>query len=393
MFKALRRDHWLLMTSLLIWAMGEGLWMNFRQLHLEQLGAAPPQIGLALAIESVARAALLIPAGFLIDRIGARYVMLASWFLGIAGVFIGGLATSWQGFMPGLVIYGLSYFAGPAVSTYSLMSIPEQDVPAHSQRVLTTVYAAFPAGLILSPALGGLVAEHFGIRTCLWLAVILSGISTTVVLMTGHVEPHPLAKERRAGDLLRNRTFVGLVSYYMLAMLPVYLGFVLLPNFLQQEKGLSYAIIGTLFSIVAAGTVVVNLLAGKMTMRWGPTMVLVAIWLALLGIWQLSFVPGIGVAAFVLGGVYSLRTVATTSLAHVVQPQDRGMAFGTLELLLTLSMAVAAGAAGQLYDMSPGHDLPLIVALTCIPLLIGVWLVLRTPRRQEVLSEAAPGGK
>ena len=381
------------MASLLVWALGEGLWMNFRQLHLEQLGATPTQIGLALSIESIARAALLIPAGYLVDRIGARQVMLASWFIGIAGLFIGGLAVTWQGFIPGLVIYGLSYFAGPAVSAYSLMSIPEQDVPAHSQRVLTTIYAAFPAGLILSPTLGGLVAEQFGIRTCLWLAVILACISTMIVLFTQHVDPHPLAREKRAGVLLRNQTFVGLTLYYMLAMLPVYVGFVLLPNFLQQEKGLTYSIIGIFFSILPAGTVAINLLAGKMNIHWGPAMVLSAIWLALMGIWRFPALAGMGAAFFALGGTYSLRTVATASLAHVVQPQDRGMAFSTLELLLTLSMAIAAGAAGKLYDLTPGHDLPLIVALSSIPLLVGVWLIVRTSRQQVILDEAIPGSK
>lgn len=374
------------MASLLVWALGEGLWMNFRQLHLEQLGATPPQIGLALAIEAVARAALLIPAGYLIDRIGARQVMIASWLMGIAGLFMGGLAVTWQGFIPGLAVYGLSYFAGPAVSAYALMCIPEHELPKHSQRVLTTIYAAFPAGLIISPTLGGLVAESLGIRACLWLAVILSSISTGIVLLTRHVDPHPLARERRAGELLRNPVFVSMALYYMLAMLPIYAGFSLLPNFLHQAKGFSYAVIGTLFSILSAGTVVINLLAGRMTIRWGPAMVLLAIWLALLGIWQLSFVVGVGAASFVLGGVYSLRTVAIAGLAHVVRPQDRGMAFSTLELLLTLSMAVAARVAGELYDLTPGHDLSMIIALGAIPVLIVVWLALRAPRRQVVVS-------
>jgi MFS family permease len=386
MFKVLQRDHWLLMASLLVWALGEGLWMNFRQLHLQQLGASPPQIGMALSIEAVARAALLIPAGYLIDRIGARHVMIASWLLGIAGLFVGGLAVTWQGFVPGLVVYGLSYFAGPAVSAYALICIPEHDLPTHSQRVLTTMYAAFPAGLIISPTLGGLVAERFDIRACLWLAVILASISTMIMLLTRHVDPHPLARERRAGELLRNHAFVSLVLYYMLAILPVYASFALLPNFLHQEKGFSYAVIGILSSILSAGTVVLNLLAGKMSMRWGATMVLLAIWLALLGIWQLSFVVGVGAASFVLGGVYSLRTVATAGVAHVVQPQNRGMAFSTLELLLTLSMAVAARVAGELYDLTPSHDLALIIALGSIPMLIGVWLALRAPRQQVAVS-------
>jgi len=393
MFKILSRDHKLLMLSLLIWALGEGLWINFRQLYLEQLGATPSQIGLALSVESIARAIPLLPAGYLIDRIGARKVMVASWLIGIGGPLIGGLATTWQGFVPGMVVYAASGFAAPAISAYSLRCIPEEHVATHSQQVLAIIYAAFPAGLITAPTLGGLVAEQLGIRACLWLAVILSGISTIIVLMTRHVNLHPQMGDSRVTGLLHNRAFISLVFFYMFAMLPAYAGFAMLPNFLQNIRGFTYPMVGMLFSILPIGTVAINLFAGRINARWGLTLVLSAIWIAFLGIWQIPFLGGAGIAFFALGGVYSLRVVATAGLAQVVQPHRQGMAFSLLELLFALSMAAAAGAAGELYALTSSHDLPLVVALVLLPVLTCIWLALRLPKQQEsnakqgVLSE------
>ncbi|MBN1312838.1 MAG: MFS transporter [Anaerolineae bacterium] len=372
------------MLSLLIWALGEGLWINFRQLYLEQLGASPSQIGLALSIESIARAIPLLPAGYLIDRIGARQVMIASWLIGIGGPLIGGLAMTWQGFVPGMVIYALSGFAAPAISAYSLRCIPEENVSAHSQQVLTIIYAAFPAGLVIAPTLGGLVAEELSIRACLWLAVILSGLSTIIVLMTHHVAPHPQMEDRRATGLLRNHAFISMAFFYMITMLPAYTGFAMLPNFLQNIRGFTYQIVGMLFSILPIGTVFINLFAGRINARWGLTLVLSAIWIAFLGIWQISPLAGVGIAFFALGGIYSLRVVATAGLAQVVQTHNQGMAFSLLELLFALSMAAAARAAGELYALTSHHDLPLIIALVLLPVLIGAWLVLRLPRQQAI---------
>ncbi|MBN1428370.1 MAG: MFS transporter [Anaerolineae bacterium] len=236
MLKLLGRDHKLLMMSLLMWALGEGLWFNLRQLYLEQLGATPSQIGLAISIEAVARAVLLIPAGYLTDRFGARQVMIASWLTGIAGLLIGGLATTWQSFMPGMIVYALSGFAIPAISAYALSNLPEHSVHNHSQRVLTTIYTAYPIGLIVSPMLGGLIADQHGIRTCLLIAATLSVVSLLIVLLTRHVTPHPIVGRRGGKGLLYNRTFIGLVFFYMFAMVPVYGGFALLPNFLGSTQ-------------------------------------------------------------------------------------------------------------------------------------------------------------
>ena len=156
MFRALGRDNQLLMLALFVWGLGEGLWyINFRQPCLVELGATEAQVGLALAIEMGVRALLPIPAGYLADCIGSHRVMVASWFVGLVGTVICALATTWQAFIPGLVIYAISGFAMPSLSAYAIQVAPDRTRPGAADRVLTTVFAAYTAGLIVSPALGG----------------------------------------------------------------------------------------------------------------------------------------------------------------------------------------------------------------------------------------------
>src|SRR5205823_4998771 len=103
------RNNLLLMLALFIWALGEGLWYNnLRQLYLAQLGAVPEQIGAVLALEAIIKAIMLIPTGYLADRIGAYRVVIASWVLGVIGPLLLIPARSWQWAIPGLVIYAMS---------------------------------------------------------------------------------------------------------------------------------------------------------------------------------------------------------------------------------------------------------------------------------------------
>ena len=51
MLQSIGRDNRILMLALLLWALGEGLWVNLRPIYIEQLGATPSQVGLVLAID------------------------------------------------------------------------------------------------------------------------------------------------------------------------------------------------------------------------------------------------------------------------------------------------------------------------------------------------------
>lgn len=379
MFTYLTRNHRLLMLALFIWALGEGIWyINLRQLYLVELGAASAQVGMALALEAAARALLPIPAGFLADRIGTRTVMILSWFLGIAGTVIGALANTWQLLIPGLVIYALSAFAVPSLNAYALHDIAGSSAPGVTERVLTTIFAAYSAGLILSPMIGGLIASNYGIRTCLWISVAIFAVSTLVVLLTGNVQA---AHEDHAGhplDLLRNRRFLRLMLYFSLAYLVLLVSFQLVPNFLQEVRHFSYAEIGLLFSLMSVGMVVGGIAIGRVSPRWNVAVLLALVWAGLLGAWRFTGMAGLSVVYFVLGAVYLLRTLASAGISRVVARRNQALAFGVIETVMAAAAALASWAAGSLYGLTPGHDLPFVVGISALPVVIAFWFVART---------------
>ncbi|HOA23090.1 MAG: MFS transporter [Aggregatilineales bacterium] len=379
MLGMLSRNNRLLMLALFVWALGEGLWyINFRQLYLVQLGATEAQVGLALAIELAVRALLPIPAGYLADRIGPHRVMVASWFLGVLGTVMCALATTWQGFIPGLVVYGISAFAMPSLSAYAIQNMPPGSARAgQTDRVLAAVFAAYTAGLIVSPALGGLVAESWGIRTGLWISTGVFALSTAIVLLTTEVEVTAPPTSERPADLLRNRRFQRLSLYYALIFVAMFTGYQLLPNFLQEARGLTLGYIGLLFSIDALGTVVLNTVASRLNPRWSLAAALGVYTLALLGIWLFAQPALLAVTFFGVGALAVVRTLALARAADVVSARNQGLAFGIVETAYAVAAAIAAAAAGQLYELTPAHDLPLVVALVALPVLIGLWFVVR----------------
>ena len=86
------RDLILVAVSLFIWGLGEGTFIEFRPLYLEQLGANPVVIGSILGAAGMVMAFSHIPAGILADRFGRRPIMWAGWVAGLAATSLMALA-------------------------------------------------------------------------------------------------------------------------------------------------------------------------------------------------------------------------------------------------------------------------------------------------------------
>src|SRR5574341_2156957 len=374
----LGRNNLLVMLALFIWALGEGLWyQNLRTLYLQELGALPTQIGLAEAIASIARAAPLIPTGYLADRFGPYRVMIASWLLGIVGPVLMALASTWQQAVPGLAIYSLSAFALPSITTYALLSIPNKNAHGIDQRTLTAVFASYPAGLAISQTVGGQIAQMTSIRTCLWIAAGIFTVSLIVILLAQHIDPPPAHHEEVPLALARNRRFITLAMYYAAVALTFQVGYALVSNYFHQARGFGYAIIGILYSIGSIGTVIITLGAGRIDRRWSYALVILIVWLGVIGTWQAQHVALAGAAFFGMGGMWSARSLAAAGISSVVRPRNRGLAFGVMDTLLAIVYGIAGVAAGWLYEQTPGHDLPLIAEAVGLPIMLALWLAVR----------------
>ncbi|MBN1120880.1 MAG: MFS transporter [Anaerolineae bacterium] len=396
MFKRLGRNNQLVMLALFVWALGEGLWyINFRQLYLVELGATEAQVGLVLAIESIVRACLPIPAGYLADRIGSQRVMVASWFIGTIGPLVCVLAPSWQWAVPGLLIYSLSGFSVPAISAYVLQNASNHNTPDTSDGVLGLVYAVYPAGLILSPSLGGIIADRFGLRACFWISLVIFIASTSIVIQTRPVEDQQPQTAQKPENLFRNKAFNLSMIYFAVVFLGVFVGMQLLPNYLQETRQFTYSRIGMLYSFASLGMVLINLLVSRVNPRWNFALILVFYCLAVFGIWKTANPVFLILSFAALGSNAVVRTIATARMADITDPSNHALAFGVIETIMSIALAVSSAIAGALFVKTPGHDLPLIAALASVSILAVGWLIIRRwmlPEAGSLDVQAAAAG-
>lgn len=380
MFQSIGRDNRILMLTLLLWALGEGLWANLRPIYIEQLGATPSQVGLVLAIEGTARVAALIPGGWLSDRYGPRKLIIASWLLGPPAALIVALAPTWRWMIPGEVLYGASFFVTPALSSYALMAVPRGAISENFEHTLTTVFTSYSVGLIVSQPLGGLIADRYGIRSTYWISLVLFAASTAVIFRIRNLT---VPREAASGDwraLLRNRPFTILAAFSFMVMLSLTLGLFLAPNFLHDERGFSFSLIGLFASLFSIGTATWNLTLGRLRPRWGIPTLLALVWLAYLILFQSGAEPVVGFGYLMLGASWTARSLMLAAVARRVRPAQRGLAFGISEVCVWTAMALSPRIAGTLYEVRPA--LPFIASLVSIPLVaVGSIVLLRVLSR------------
>ena len=362
-----------------IFALSIGLWLNLRPLYLADLGASPEQIGLALAIGGIASGLIPLPAGILSDRIGPRRVIILAWFLALVGAAIMMLAPSWQVVTLGILIANLTWAANPAVTSFVILSMPKELLANHTERALSIVFRVWPTAMIFAPALGGWIADLSGIRTDLGISIAGFAIGSAIMWRTIEVKPENSTRKIQFDLLAKNKNFWITASFFGLLTLANYLGFTLVPNYLEDIGGLSQSAIGVLFSVSFLGTLVFNLTIERLRPRQGFLLLIVVPFLALPILWLRPASLWVWIALFLFGGISTMWIIKTAVIGRVVSESVQGLAFGVAESITLLNMSAASGMAGVLYGMTAGHELPLIAGLISIPIVLLLWLFYMRP--------------
>jgi DHA1 family tetracycline resistance protein-like MFS transporter len=375
----LNRDNRLMMLALFLWASGEGLFTYIQPIYIQQLGANPVQIGTVLSLAGLAMTAAFLPGGILSDRIPRKIILLSGWALGIVGVLTMASAHDWRTFIPGIMLYSFSAFCVPAVSA----TVADSAGGVPLSRVLTLVYAGYSAGSIISPAVGGWLAQVTNMRTVYLVAAACYAVSMVVILM---LKPQPVqtrAWQKPSVHVVRSNGLLALIAFAM--FLPLYIGIPLAPNFMRNVAGWPVDRIGLLGSLYALGLTVLSPALGRLSARH-PTRGLlvgqVSVW-ASLGLLFISVqgLPAIAFAAFFLRGGYgACRSLAGAQIAGHVPAENRGTAFGLAETSVSSAQMVAPYLAGWLYDVLPAG--PIFAGLTLIP--VGLLLTPMLGRQAQI---------
>jgi MFS family permease len=383
MLKNIGRNNQLYMLANFLFAFGTGLWLNLRPLFLADLGAAPKQIGLALAIGGLSAGFLPIPAGIISDRFGPRRVIILSWVMAFLGAILTALAPTWQFATLGIVVWSLTMAANPAVTSFVMLSMPVELRGENLEKAFSWVFRVWPFAMLFSPAVGGWIANLWGIRTDLWIGGAAYLIALLVFFMTVEVRAEKTTTKIQFSELRNNRNYWILAGFFAILVLAQQIGFSLLPNFLEDVGSFSQAQIGVLFSVSFLGAFMGNILVARVQPRTGYIILVLASWVGMLLLLAPTQPFLAGIAFFLFGSLTTMWLIKAASSGRAVSSANQGIAFGLIESLSFLATSAAAGIAGVLYDASPTHTLPLLASTIGIPLVYVGWMLIVKPLTGE----------
>ncbi len=379
--------RWLAL-SYLLWGVGEGLWLYVQPLYAADLGANPAQIGGVMSVMALVRVFANLPAGWLADRYPPRRVMLLGWYLGMAGVVGIALAPDWRWLIPAFMLYGLSGCGVPTSAAYAnrVVALEREARPQQTfARVLTTLFAAYSAGLVVSPAVGGWLGERLGLRAVFVISVGWFALSLVAALRTRPVPPAARQPGPGYGGLLKQ-------TWLMAALASIGLTFAaaaavapstgLTPKFMEDVRGLEVATIGLLGSTNALGMALLSLVLGRDSKPLRAfAAALALIWVAAGLFLSIGSPAAAGVGYFLVGSVGAARPLVESAIMPHVREDQRGVVLAVVESVFSLGTAVGTSLAGALYaGLGPGA--PFQAALIALPLAGALcWRALRAPGR------------
>jgi MFS family permease len=371
----LGRNNGILFWVHLIWGAGFTIQVALWTIFIENLGATPTQIGLVVGGGAVVRTLLAIPAGTLADRFPLKPVIIAMMAVPVLGAGGLALATEWWHALAGAVLMDLSGVAIPAVSAY----VAAESRPEERTRTMTYIFTmSWLISMTVAPAIGGWLAATSGFRAVYVVGAALFACGIALATRIEDIRP-----ARDADDVLMGASSTGyrqllrlpgvrvVLGFHLLVPLLVVTGVALLPNFMNDDRGVSVTTIGVLASlgaVVAFGTSLLVSHWKPLTRPFlGMTAILAIVSVAMALMLSFTALPIVAFAFMLRLSFSPIWSLMAAAVAEVTPERARGRAYGACEFAVGIGDTAAPIASGSLYGVD--HRLPLGVGLaTTVPL-------------------------
>jgi len=364
----MRRDLILISISMMTWGVGEGMFLFFSPLYMQELGANAVAIGSILGLTGLAMTLSYLPAGYLSDRIGRRPMLYTAWLMGTAATWIMAYAKGLPMFVAGSILYNMTAFVVVPLNSYVTAARGNWSVG----RALTLISATFNAGAVIGPLIGGWIGSRMGLHTNFTIAAWFFIASTLMVLF---IRAQPieasLSEEKHAGlrELLQAR-YIQYLAVVFIAVFSMYLAIPLSQNFLQNERGINLAQMGVLISARSVGVVLLNLTLGQLNARIGFLLTHLC-----MAFFSILLLRGNGFYAYLVGyllmGSYTTaRSLITAQGRSLAQASNMGVAYGMIETAAASAIILASPLAGILYAKNPN-----LIYSTSLVLIIAALIV------------------
>jgi MFS family permease len=369
-------------------------------LRVHELGGDKIAVGLLFTIFTITAAGLSLPAGFLADRFGRRYLILFS--IAIGGVSQLGVAAA-SSVTPMFLWQALAGLGGGASQAALFAALADATPGSRLGRSMGWLTLAMQVGFLVGPALAGISLQWLSLQAALaWsgaffgvaLAATLFGISSASAT---HKEFELLAPLRQ---IVRQPGFlpvsVALLSATLLwGTLQAYL-----PLFGKEQLGLPAAQIGYMIAIQAVANGLARIPGGRLVdrvRRRGPIVIggIIAFSLCLallphlMGFWATTTLLVLAVP--LLATVYIAVSVVFTGLST---DETRGVTMGLYSLVLYVGLGLGPAIFGAVMERS-GYGVGFTACAATGLVLAGLVAVLRRSpagrRRSVVAVPRAPG--
>jgi len=362
-----------------------GAYISIWPLWIERLSAPITVVGLVLGASGIVRPFVLGPSSALAERFGTRRLIVATRLIALAGLLIAAMAQSWPILLITVISNALGELAFPFLHSYVADNAGEQRVRAFA--LIITVGPSL--ALMVSPLVAGFLIAMFGIPAAFVLAAITTAVAVGFMSRMRFTEAH----ERSDADgestyqaAFREPEVRRIFITHGLTLLTLALGTSLIPNYLNDTRGLEAATISTLGAGGALGSAVFGILITRNRQLQGAPFVGAAIAVFAVAVSFVLFatqtaLPLIAIAFVLRGGFFSTWALFLAALGESAPSRLRSRSFTVVEILGGSALSFAPVISAQLYRIAPVT--PIVVSAIGSVLLIPFILYGHRKRRQS----------
>jgi predicted MFS family arabinose efflux permease len=241
---------------------------------------------------------------------------------------------------------------------------------------MTLTSAMFNTGAVAGPLLGGWVGDQFELRAIFLVAACIFLVSVALIFF---LQPQPRDihddVQSSRNNLFQNKKFVLILGIAFLGTFVMYLPQPLTPNFLQNERGISFTQMGLIGSVGSFGNVAFNLFLGHLNPRLGFILGQGFVGLAALAFcWgNLPFWYALGY--FMFGGYRVARLLVFAQVRAFIHQAQMGLAYGLTETANSLGVILSPLLAGYLYEQDPALMYQLTLGLILLAMFVSAILI------------------
>ena len=350
---------WALGASVTLMALGLSIIAPALPLFGRTFGVGAALVGSLVSVYALGRLVLDVPAGYLVDRVGRRPVLLTSAAVVVVAATLAGTAGSFAQLVVWRFLQGMG--AG-LFTTAAMVAMADLGGPIHRGRALSIFSGAFLIGSSLGPGVGGIVTAHWGPRAPF---IAYAGLAALCLGWVYLQVPETVPARTRSPEHDAPEAVVRPIPYLDFALVGV-VTFALfftraggratiLPLFAYNQLGATATQVGMLLSSLAIMNMIVLYPTGALTDRFGrkvaivPSIFLMALAFALMS--RASTFSGLLAGTVLLGVGSGVGGPAPAAYVADLGPPERvGAAMGVYRAIGDLGFFVGPMVMGWVAD-------------------------------------------